>query len=88
MKTFDEIEAAEYLWFWQVEGTKCLLLFAVKHNGIVSLNLVKLVENEALTEKEINVYIVQGNGKVLQVDTAYRVKQKVFFLLFQGVFPM
>ena len=87
LKTFDEIEAAEYLRVLAGRRHKVLTAFCVKHNGIVSLNLVKTsLKMRLLTEKEINVYIASGEWEGSAGGYSIQGKAKSFFPFISGCF--
>ncbi len=86
-KTYNEIEAADYLRFLSGRRHNVLTAFCVKHNGIVSLNLVKTsLKMRLLTEEEIIVYIASGEWEGAAGGYSIQGRAKSFFPFISGCF--
>ena len=87
LKTFDKGVAQEYLGALSGRRHNVLTAFCVKHNGLVTLNVVKTsLKMKLLSKTEINNYITSGEW--VGCAGAYRIQgiAKRFFPFISGCF--
>ena len=87
VKTYDENQALEYLRTLSGRRHSVFTAFCIKHNGLISLNLVKTsLKMRLLTEKEIKEYV--ASKEWLGCAGAYSIqgKAKGFFPFISGCF--
>ena len=87
LKTSDELKAIEYLRLLSGRRHRVYTAFCVKHNGLITLNLVETsLKMRLLTEKEIEEYI--ASKEWVDCAGAYSIqgRAKGFFPFISGCF--